>query len=379
MYIYMHGDPQPPPTLHQRMRSWLTEHAAALPPGSLLPREIDVAERFKASRQTAHKVMAELQRDGLVRRVKGRGSFTIAQDGAVLDAKRSRRVGGTVVIAYPNWFSYDIWAKVDRATLAARELRLQPVEYRVTSGLSLKELKRMVAGLDDVRGVVLIPPGAQLPPSELELLDSIGVPVVVLVPVAGVENTKRVCSISKDCAQAGRLIIDELAKAGHRRIGYIANEPWSLSTDLTYAGIKQGLYDNGLRLKDLRRSDQSVEAWDDSMESGLELTKAMLAEDRPTALIVDSVPGVLGVYSAIRSLGLSIPDDISVIVNDDYSGLEAYLWPPLTTIAVNRATLVRRALELMLGDAFPAGRSLVEGVSVVRRDSVASPIGVAVD
>ena len=67
------------------MRDWLVAHANNLPSGNPLPTEMEVAAHFGASRQTANKVLSEMARDGLVKRIKGLGTFVQSREGAVLD------------------------------------------------------------------------------------------------------------------------------------------------------------------------------------------------------------------------------------------------------------------------------------------------------
>jgi LacI family transcriptional regulator len=355
------------------MREWLVAHANNLPSGNPLPTEMEVAAHFGASRQTANKVLTEMARDGLVKRIKGLGTFVQSREGAVLDGETGARLG-RVVLAYPNWFSYDIWTKIDRAILIARELGLGPLEYRLSQEAAHDGLAKLVSERKDVRGVVLIPPGAVVELKALKRLDSLGVPVVVLVPVDQVALTTRVWSLAKDYTTAGHLLVAAMARRGHQRIAYIANEPWSASTDLTYAGIKQGLYANGLRLKDLVRSGEKIHAWEDSMVTGRRMTMEILAlRSRPTALIYDSMPGAIGGLGALGERGLRVPDDISVAVNDEYNRFEEHLWPSLTTITVDRANQVRRALKIVLEGGNGGDRLLREDVKLVERGSVGTP------
>lgn len=358
------------PTLHHRIRIWLLESVQGMAPGSMMPTEVEVAKRFGASRLTAHKVLAELQRDGVVRRVKGKGTFVEPRASTLVNDQLPPR-NGRVVLAYPHWFSFDIWAKADRAALLAREMRLDPVEHRLNPGDWHDGLARLIARLDDVRGVLLIPPGAVVGLGDLKALDRLGIPVGVLVPVEQVTLTERVFSLSKDCFKAGHLMVDALARRGHQRIAYIANEPWSASSDLTYDGIKQGLYAAGLKLRDLERSDERVQPWENSMEAGCELTASLLRrEPGVTALIYDSVPGVVGGLAAVRESGRDVPGDVSLVVNDAYADVEQYLWPAIAGIVVDRAALVRRALRLITGQDPVVDRIMREDVRLVERASL---------
>lgn len=364
--------PKPKPTLHARIRTWLLAQIQGLPAGSLLPTEVEVAKRFGASRLTAHKVLAELQRDGLLRRIKGKGSFVEPRSGIIHTEGRSSR-RGRVIIAYPNWFSYDIWSKVERASLHARELRLDPVEHQLASS-DFQALGRLIKEVGDVRGAIVIPPGAVLSQTDLASLDTLDIPVAVLVPVEQASLKKNVYSLTKDCFKAGRLMVEALARQGHQHIAYIANEPWSISSDLTYDGIKQGLYAAGLHLRDLVRSEDKVQPWEPSMAAGQWITRRILTRNSAvTALIYDSVPGAIGGLSAIHACGRKVPEDLSVVVNDDYAAIEEFLCPALSGIVVDRSSLVKKALRLILDPAPGLDHTSREDVRLVERASIAIP------
>jgi DNA-binding LacI/PurR family transcriptional regulator len=360
-------------SLHDRIRAWLIGRIQTMAPGSLLPTEVAVAKRFGASRLTTHKVLAELQRDGVVRRVKGKGTFVEPRPGHIQGTAVPAR-NGRVVLAYPQWFSYDIWSKIDRATLIARELQFEPIEHHVTPASGIAGLQTLIAAVGEVCGIIYIPPGAVVAVAELQQLDALGVPVIILVPVADLTRTTRITSLSKDCLAAGRLMVGALTRHGHRRIGYVANEPWSASSDLTYAGLKQGMYAAGLQLRDLQRSSRDVQPWENSMVAGRALTTELLGrEPAITAVIYDSVPGVIGGLAAITDAGRRVPADLSVVVNDSYADFEAQLGPGITSVDVDRAALMRRALTSLTGPTTAASdRILIEPVSVHERASIAA-------
>ncbi len=51
-----------------------------LPPGMLLPREVEMAGEFGVARDTLRSALRELEADGLIRRVRGQGTFVAALD-----------------------------------------------------------------------------------------------------------------------------------------------------------------------------------------------------------------------------------------------------------------------------------------------------------
>ena len=74
--------------------------------------------------------------------------------------------------------------------------------------------------------------------------------------------------------------------------------------------------------------------------------------ERPTAVIALNDRVALGVYQAAQQLGLSIPDDLSVVSFDD-SDLARWLNPGLSSLAIPHYEMGRRAVEILVDD--PSG------------------------
>lgn len=84
-----------PSPLHDQLREAIVQmvHARDLRPGDLLPSENQLCHDFKVSRTVVRQALAELHNDGLVRRVKGKGTF-------VSQPKTSERLMHTLLGLY---------------------------------------------------------------------------------------------------------------------------------------------------------------------------------------------------------------------------------------------------------------------------------------
>ncbi len=78
-----------------------------------------------------------------------------------------------------------------------------------------------------------------------------------------------------------------------------------------------------------------------------ETIKLLQSNDRPTAIFVASDHMAIAAISAINSLGLNVPEDISVIAISDITEA-AYLTPPLTTVSIPQRDMGRIATETLL-------------------------------
>lgn len=354
---------------HLQLRAWVLEKMEPLRVGDQLPPEKELAQQFGVSVLTAHKVMAGLQKDGLVQRTRGRGTFIAAKEGQVRSEGGAGRKG-RIVMVYPHWFSHDIWEKADLAQQAALRGGMDLVDYKVAAGTSYHQLERFVCDTEDVKGIILIPPGGRIDSKELKTLDGLDVPIVLLVSSEYLSLTENVFSVARDNLKAGYRLAELLLAKGHREIGYVANEPPHTDAERFLAGIHKALEDHGLPARSLRLSKERNRAYGDSMAAGHRFTAAMLGKNRPTALVYDSVPGAMGGMRAIHEAKLRIPEDISLVVNDDYSRYEEYLCPALTTVELDRHAMIATAFEIIRGGD-RAQKTFSMDVRIAERESVA--------
>ncbi|MBQ8622517.1 MAG: LacI family DNA-binding transcriptional regulator [Oscillospiraceae bacterium] len=143
--------------------------------------------------------------------------------------------------------------------------------------------------------------------------------------------------IDNDNLLASREATDYLYNLGHRRIGYLGSTRDFLFAADRYAGHQLSLLLHGLPVQ----PDYYVEM--DQVNSDDESLRKLLArEDRPTAFVVSEDMLALALERACLKMGLSIPQDISIIAfnNSLYSQLAS---PQLTAVDINSYQLGQEA------------------------------------
>ncbi|MCF4098312.1 LacI family DNA-binding transcriptional regulator [Maritalea mediterranea] len=153
-----------------------------------------------------------------------------------------------------------------------------------------------------------------------------------------------------DCAWydiAGEVAMEQavatLHKLGHSRIGFIPGGEGYNYTKLRRDGYINGLEQNKLALDDQLIADNAV-----NKQQGYAATRELLAQPNPPTAIICSVDhAALGAYGAIRSLGLRVGQDVSII---SYDGIPegAVLSPELSTYAVDNKQAGARLAELLI-------------------------------
>jgi LacI family transcriptional regulator len=216
-------------------------------------------------------------------------------------------------------------------------------------------------------GVVLVV--SELLPAGREQLERLHVPVVLVDPVG--TGSQPFATVAATDWAGGRDATDHLLGLGHRRIGFITGPIQQVCHRDRLDG-----YQAALRRNDVRLDPDLVRYGDSLVGGGRRLGAELLAlPDPPTAIISGSDEQAYGVYQAARDRGLRIPEDLSVVGNDDVE-LCQWISPQLTTVRQPLAAMAREAtrmvIELSRGGGQPNPRVEL-ATTVVIRASTAPP------
>jgi LacI family transcriptional regulator len=128
--------------------------------------------------------------------------------------------------------------------------------------------------------------------------------------------------------QAGAaLAVGHMVSLGHTRIGLVNGVAASDSAERRRAGFEQAMSAAGLAVE-----PEFVTALGyDPQQGRVALRELWALPEHPTALVVANVNAALGLLVEARTLGVSVPDDLSIVaVHDAWTAANA--WPPLTTV-----------------------------------------------
>ncbi len=216
-----------------------------------------------------------------------------------------------------------------------------------------------------VDGVVMIP--SQDPMTLIQPLQQARIPTVILEHDLSGQHC-----VAVDDMQGGWLGAQHLLSLGHRRIGLIRRTPSTATSSQRFIGYRQALKEAGIDF-----DPQLVIECGPGQEAGYQAMRQLLAlPEPPTAVFTHNDVLALGAMHAIRSGGLHIPGDISVVGYDDVASA-AYLGPPLTTVKFPKEEMGRRAAEMVLRLARHRGelspRTLTLPVKLMVRSSSGPP------
>jgi len=203
----------------------------------------------------------------------------------------------------------------------------------------------------------------------LEHLERIGVPVV-LVNNHNEQSGRYTFSVSVDNQHGGHLATNHLIERGHRCIAYVSG-PADHSDDAErLAGYQQALDKAGIPF-----DPPLVVPGNGRLDGGERALSPLLGlAEPPTAVFCYNDMTAIGLLSAARQAGISVPDDLAIVGFDDIP-FASHVHPRLTTVAQPQRDMGRQAMNMALAlmtaddsDA-PFSDVVVKGKLIVRESS----------
>lgn len=167
-------------------------------------------------------------------------------------------------------------------------------------------------------------------------------------------------------AQAAR----HLASLGHERVAHVHGPRSFRSAHERLAGFKAGLQEFGLKLD----KGLTLEAGY-TFDSGVQAANNLLSRPkRPTAIFAGNDEMAIGIYTSVRKLGLTVPEDVSVVGFDD-TPMASRISPALTTVRLPirdmGAEAARGLMKLISGAEISGNKSF--NPELIVRESAQSP------
>lgn len=201
-----------------------------------------------------------------------------------------------------------------------------------------KELLESLRSLS-IRGFVLAPTSAN-DNRHIARLVREGLPVVLIDRVvAGVKCD----SVAVDNEGGARDAVDYLIANGHRRIALLRDDSRIFTAQERLAG-----YQAALRARDIAVDETLIGVSRSTVEDAVEATMRLFSRgDRPTALFTIDSLLTQGALLALRSMGLTIPHDVSLVGFDDFN-LATFTDPQITVVAQPIAEIGPLAAQLLI-------------------------------
>lgn len=171
-------------------------------------------------------------------------------------------------------------------------------------------------------------------------------------------------SVGIDNIAATRAMLIHLLDLGHRRIAYIGDQSGYQSDSERFSG-----YRRALKSRRIGVSPELVVRGDGKPIEGERAARQLFKlRHPPTAIFCYNDMTALGVLQAARTLGIRVPEDVSIGAFDDLF-VASYTSPPLTTIRQPKREMGRRAMSILvqlLKGEKPASRIKFPGELIIR-------------
>ena len=195
----------------------------------------------------------------------------------------------------------------------------------------------------------------------VEKTTATGVPFIVIDSHSGNEHTT---SITPDYKNATMSAAGYLIKKGHKKLVMFSTDAVPDFYAATCEGFASAMSGAGItplcENVIVKNEDAAYAAAKEMLSKG----------ERPDALLCTVDTFAIGAMRAAKDLGLSVPDDISLIGIDDIL-LSRYVEPPLTTVGIDKVKIGELATEMLLKKiAGESVESVLLPMELIERESV---------
>lgn len=334
--------------------------AGLFQPGQQMPSTKELSEQMAVSLVTAHRALQELVAAGVLQRSQGKGTFVSPRYAERKRVRADTRIGLVFepVASLADFYHSQILEGVRQAA-QVHEVDLILLRY----GEDVR---------NECHGYLFVNPL----PAELEAFGGDSNRRQPVLVVGARSHLKKVCSIDVDNVDLAKQAVNHLCGLGHARIGYVGGADQISNSRDRWQGFVDACAVAGVTPREQHIVKGASWRLDD--RERIALVRMLSGANRPTAVFAAGYYFALDVYGACNTIGLGIPDELSVIGVDDPQSA-AHLSPPMTTLRQPLVQLGHSAVTALYErirniDATIESRQLLAEL-IIRRSSGAVPNG----
>ena len=328
---------------YQTLKEYLIEtiKSEKLKPGDKTQTEIELAEKFGVSRHTIRQAIGELVAEGWLYRVQGKGTFVKRRHDQGTSSTDSKTIG--MVTTYLNEY---IFSAIIRGIDKVLSSRGYNIVLSCTYNMHEKE-KACISNMLNrkIDGLIVESTRSAIPNPNLQLYKDLGAKGVPVLFIHGCYRGLECSYIVEDDMLGGYLAAKHLIELGHREIGGIFKVD-DIQGHYRFEGFQKACCEYGISV-----NDSSV-LWFDTFDLNIKfefesgnIIKNIVKNNTGIVCYNDQI--AVKLMDVIRGMGLSVPEDISIVSFDD-SDLATASEPKLTTLAHPKEQLGIRAAESII-------------------------------
>lgn len=279
--------------------------------GEKIPSEYVLQESYNVSRQTVRKAILELSNEGFLRSERGSGTYVSSQYRSRTGAKTMNKTIGVIT----TYISDYIFPSIIRGI----ESRLNEDNYSLLLASTNNDISQEKKALEmmlsyGVDGLIIEPTRSNVYNPNIAYYLSFKEQEVPFAMINAYYEELEVPFFCLDDVQSSYLATRELIAKGHTQIGIIAKMD-DLQGKFRMKGFIKALGEAKLRFQ-----QEHVLSFDTSTKSDLSANLEVYLNDNRdelTALVCYNDEVGLEVVQVCRKLGISIPDELSIIGQDN--------------------------------------------------------------
>jgi DNA-binding LacI/PurR family transcriptional regulator len=310
-------------------------------PGDRLPSEAALCERFHASRITVAKAFQTLQRDNLVTRRPGSGTYVQSPD-----PQNALKFG----LLIPDLGTTEIFEPICQGIMrspAARSHSLTWGHHNVDEVDKLRATEQLCQQYiaQKVDGVFFAPTEYAEKRDEANqkmasMLQRAGIPVVLLDrDFERYPERSNFDLVGIDNHRAGFVLTQHLLHAGAKRVVFAVRENSAATTEERMAGYREALFHSSHA-----ESRGAVVSGD---FENPKFVQQMLSKHKPDGIVCANDVTAARLMRTLVSLGIKVPNDVRMAGIDDVS-YARFLSTPLTTLRQDCTEIGIVAMDTML-------------------------------
>jgi len=309
-----------------------------------LPSEAALCKRFDVSRMTVRGALAELQRQGLIEKRNGAGSFL---------TRRAMRKSDVLGLIIPDFHHFEFFAAIQQEIKRHCE-RLNFRAELITTDKSgreaiIKDIRQQVRKLAEIRaeGAIFRPYVSDAFTDEnreiVKILNQAEIPVVLAdADIVSPPERSECDLVSVDNIAAGRRIARHLYEKGYRRIAFLS-ETKARKMNANFSNRLFGLAGELALLG----AENAVRTFSFKPENDKAVASCLNGRLAPDAIVCGNDEQAATLLQTLKRLGKRVPTDLAVVGFDD-SDRARLADPPLTTISQPVGKLAATAFKTLL-------------------------------
>lgn len=338
---------------YDTIKSYLKDIALSLDSGQSMPSVRQLMRKFSVSQSPIVRVLKELREEGIIETRPGCRSVCTGHREICFCHGRETAENGTILSLFPDYPSVQLWMMERELSLSSMLHNVGHRRIRFAKDSNILEIVgRELEGDAELLGIIFYLPELENEQRQqlVALLTNFGKPVIFCDSFLDAKDFPSSCFsfLKTDLKQMSELVVSYYAARGISTLGYVQNEPRDNNQKKLRHDLRRDCLHRGMNFYSF---SSNIHFWENSMESGREITRKNLRkirELRINALLYTSMIGAIAGSTVLLKNGFRIPTDIHVAGGIDFPIAE-YIYPPISAFVADYSGMCRVAMELIIG------------------------------